>query len=108
MAASGPVRSRSARTLRANRDELITNSFKHAFPQQRTGLIEVSFRCAESECTLAVCDNRIGVPNDTDLHSAKSLGFRLLNLLVQQLKRSVTVDRSSGTCLSVTFPIQSA
>ncbi len=84
-------------------NELLTNSFKHAFPDDREGLITVSFRCPEEECVLEISDNGVGMPEKLDPQSATSMGLQLLGLLVQQLKGKLEIDRSSGTRWSITF-----
>jgi two-component sensor histidine kinase len=85
-------------------NELLTNGFKHAFPERQRGLIKISFRCAEKECRLDVTDDGIGLPENVDPQSASSMGFQLLSLLVQQLKGSLEIDRFSGTRFTITFP----
>ncbi len=87
-------------------NELLTNSLKHAFPERRQGAVEISFERLDGQYVLEVADNGVGVPDQVDLQSAKSMGFQLLGLLVQQLKGSVQMDRSSGTRFIITFPPQ--
>jgi two-component system CheB/CheR fusion protein len=84
-------------------NELLTNSFKHAFHDKHEGLITVSFRCAGEECTLEISDNGVGMPAKLDVQSATSMGLQLLGLLVQQLKGKLEIDRSSGTRFTITF-----
>jgi two-component sensor histidine kinase len=67
-------------------NELVTNAFKYAFPDEREGLIVVGLRrVSEGRLLLRVCDNGAGCPDDP----AEGLGSRLVRLLVQQLKGSV-------------------
>jgi PAS domain S-box-containing protein len=85
-------------------NELLTNGVKHAFPEGHPGVMKISFQCAGDECILEVTDNGIGLPSNLDPTNASSMGFQLLNLLVQQLKGTLEIDRSSGTGFTITFP----
>jgi PAS domain S-box-containing protein len=84
-------------------NELLTNSFKHAFPDNREGMITVSFRRPEEECVLEISDNGVGMPEKLEPQSATSMGLQLLGLLVEQLKGKLEIDRSSGTRFTITF-----
>jgi two-component system, chemotaxis family, CheB/CheR fusion protein len=89
-------------------NELMTNSFKHAFPDDRQGVITVSLRCPEEECVLEIADNGVGMPAALDPRSATSMGLQLLGLLVQQLKGKLEIDRTSGTRFTITFSAKPA
>ncbi|HEY6392353.1 MAG TPA: PAS domain S-box protein [Bryobacteraceae bacterium] len=84
-------------------NELLSNSFQHAFPENREGVITVSFRCPEEECVLEISDNGVGMPAKLDPQNATSMGLQLLGLLVQQLKGKLEIDRSAGTRFKITF-----
>ena len=84
-------------------NELLTNSFKYAFPDDRSGLIEVGFRCADEQCTLEISDNGISLPKNIEPQNAASMGLQLLTLLVQQIKGKLTVDRQAGTRFNIVF-----
>ena len=85
-------------------NELLTNSFKHAFLDRQSGRIEISFQCTEQDCVLEVADDGIGLPAGVELRNSKSMGLQLLSLLTRQIKAHVEVDRSSGTRFNVIFP----
>jgi two-component sensor histidine kinase len=75
-------------------NELVTNAFKYAFPDEREGLIVVGLRRAsEGRLLLRVCDNGTGCPDDP----TEGLGSRLVRLLVQQLKGSVVRRKMEPT-----------
>lgn len=87
-------------------NELVTNSFKHAFPGDRHGAITVGLVGNQNdEVVLTVGDDGVGLPDDFDIAAAKSLGLRLLPLLAEQLHGSFSVDRASGTVFALRFPI---
>ncbi len=85
-------------------NELLTNAFKHAFPEGRPGQIKIKFHSAEAECLLEVGDNGVGLPQNIDPQNMNTMGFQLLNLLVQQLAGTLVVTRDSGTRFAISFP----
>jgi two-component sensor histidine kinase len=85
-------------------NELLTNAFKHAFPEGRPGKIKVVFQAADSECLLEIADDGIGLPENIDPRSTNSMGFQLLHLLVQQLNATLAVTRDRGTRFAIRFP----
>lgn len=86
-------------------NELVTNSFKHAFPDERHGVITVALAAAaEGEVLLSVGDDGVGLPPDFDLTAARSLGLRLLPLLAEQLHGTLTVGKGAGSLFSLRFP----
>ena len=85
-------------------NELLTNSFKHAFRNKASGTVEISFQCVNQHCVLEVVDNGVGMPKEVELQNSKSMGLQLFSLLARQIKATVDVDRSSGTRFTVVFP----
>jgi PAS domain S-box-containing protein len=86
-------------------NELITNSLKYAFPDDRKGEIIVDFKKDEdNNLLLIVGDNGVGFPNDFDVSSAKSLGLYLVNQLsLKQLDGSLEIDNTNGTLFKISF-----
>ncbi len=90
-------------------NELVTNSFKHAFPGERRGEIVIELHeDSRSQIYLSVADNGIGLPPDVALTQGSSLGLQLVPLFVEQLHGSLLIERENGTRFSVTFPIRPA
>lgn len=86
-------------------NELVTNSFKHAFPGERRGVITVALAAAEEgHVLLTVGDDGVGLSVDFDLATAKSLGLRLLPLLAEQLHGTLTVGKGTGCLFTLRFP----
>lgn len=83
-------------------NELMSNSFKYAFPD-RTGEISVSFRMAgEDWIEFIFSDNGIGLPPDCDMK--KSLGLRLIdNLVTKQLNGQLKRNECKGTSFTMRF-----
>jgi PAS domain S-box-containing protein len=86
-------------------NELVTNSFKHAFPAQRPGEIVVNLQeVGDEDIYFSVSDNGIGLPSEAELATRSSLGLQLVPLFVDQLHGVLTVDREHGTQFAVRFP----
>ncbi len=85
-------------------NELISNSLKYAFPNGEKGMVKIFFsKINNGKHTLIVSDNGIGFPEDIDIKNSDSLGFKIVNALVNQLKGDIKLDRSKGTKLTITF-----
>ncbi len=88
-------------------NELITNSIKYAFPDDRKGEIKVSLRLNdENMIELVVSDNGVGIPEDVDFRNSESLGLRLVTKLAEdQLHGKIDLDRSNGTEFNIKFDV---
>jgi PAS domain S-box-containing protein len=94
-------------------NELVINALKHAFPQNRSGKIAVSLTYtpasaperspANEEVRLSVEDNGVGLAPDVDISRVQSMGFNLVNLLVQQLHGDLEISRGPGLTATVSF-----
>jgi two-component sensor histidine kinase/sensor domain CHASE-containing protein len=86
-------------------NELLTNALAHAFPQGRPGRITVVMRRIKGgQVQLAVNDDGIGFPTEIDYRNPTSLGLRIVNILVQQIRGSLTLETAEGTTFRVIFP----
>jgi PAS domain S-box-containing protein len=87
-------------------NELLSNTFKYAFPSEweGQGKVKIAFIRHNDTVELSIGDNGIGMRGDIDLRNTKSLGLRLVTLLVeQQLKGSIKVKHQKGTQFTITF-----
>jgi PAS domain S-box-containing protein len=89
-------------------NELVCNAFKHAFPEQRKGTIDVCLRYAPhdgvpSAGELIVRDD--GVRMAGDRKGTSPMGTQLVTLLVQQLNGMIMVNHHGGTEVAVRFPL---
>jgi two-component sensor histidine kinase len=86
-------------------NELISNALKHAFPNGRSGLIQVQLRAADTQTlTLIIRDNGIGFPQEFDFNNTTSLGMQLVDTLVQQLDGTLEMQSLNGSEFKITFP----
>jgi two-component sensor histidine kinase len=86
-------------------NELITNSIKYAFPEDRKGEIKVSLHINdENMIELVVSDNGVGIPEDLDFRNTESLGLHLVTILAEgQLHGKIDLDRGNGTEFKIKF-----
>ena len=87
-------------------NELVTNALKHAFPPGHFGEITVEFHSAkDNNFILDIRDNGVGMAEEIDISTQKSLGLRLVrSLAIKQLKGTVEVDKTVGTRFQIKFP----
>jgi two-component sensor histidine kinase len=86
-------------------NELLTNSLKHAFPNQRRGEILVKLSWAEDQpVKLTVADDGVGLPAEFDWKESQSLGLRIMNILGRQLDGAIQRKTGGGTMFSLEFP----
>lgn len=86
-------------------NELISNAFKHAFPDGREGKIEVKLRTLEQtdKILLTVADNGVGLPPNLSFQNLDSLGMELIETLTTQLEGNLELFRENGTIFQLTF-----
>lgn len=86
-------------------NELVTNAFKHAFPNEREGQIVIRLiEDPPGQITFSVYDDGVGLPTEETLAQSSSLGLQLVQLFVEQLHGELRIDRTTGSRFSVTFP----
>jgi two-component sensor histidine kinase len=85
-------------------NELVTNATKHAFPNQRTGHIRVSFEVHNDQFCLTVEDDGVGFDDRRDV----GMGEDLVRGLSRQLEGDLRVKSSKvGSTFFLSFPHRS-
>jgi len=85
-------------------NELLSNSLKYAFPQNKKGNIHIQLSAGKNgNVCLEVSDDGIGFSEKVDFHKPDSLGFQLVNDLVEQLGGTLKLDSSGGTSYQISF-----
>ena len=87
-------------------NELLTNSFKHAFPEGQ-GEIRISFFCVDNKITLTVEDSGVGFRKDPALALKNTLGMSLINALAVQLNGSLVFETDQGVKCVIVFELES-
>jgi len=85
--------------------ELVTNSIKYAFPQQKDGLISIVLSEKDSIATLIVKDNGIGFSEEFDLATVSTMGLTIVKALTAQIEGNLTRSTVDGAGFSITFEI---
>jgi two-component sensor histidine kinase len=74
-------------------NELVTNSLKYAFPEGRTGIVEVALK-TDGDVILDISDNGIGRGDD----AKAGVGTRLISVMVDQLEATIRYEDANPGC----------
>ena len=86
-------------------NEVLTNSFKHAFTGHDDPEIKISLsRLKDGNVSLVISDNGNGLPEGFDARKPKGLGMKLIRILSKQIKSSLEIDGGDGTTFRFVFP----
>ena len=77
-------------------NELMANCFKHGFPENRPGTIEISIHRVEGVVRMIVMDDGIGLPEHFDAAACPSMGLKLAASLAHQLGGSLKFSNGNG------------
>jgi two-component sensor histidine kinase len=88
-------------------NELISNAFKHGFPNGIGGEIKMTLRRGpEDTCTLGIEDNGVGMPVGLDATASQSLGLKLVRSLTQQIRGAFELVKIDvGTSAQLRFTV---
>jgi two-component sensor histidine kinase len=84
--------------------EILTNSFRHAFPNGRSGTITVKAARGDSVGTLRIEDDGVGVSMDPK--AKRHLGLTIVGKLVQQIGGSIEEPQPGSSVYTITFPLE--
>lgn len=88
-------------------NELVSNAFKHAFPQDFSAKkkLEIGLKnMGNSDIQITIFDNGVGLQKGINLKKIKTLGLDLVVTLVEkQLQGKVIVERDGGTKFMINF-----
>ena len=86
-------------------NEVVTNVFKHAFPERKKGNIRIALNTnSKNDIQLSISDDGIGLPGDINAIGGGSLGVSLIDVLSQQLNADYTYNSNgSGTVFTIQF-----
>ena len=86
-------------------NEILSNSFKHAFKGRQKGTIHILARHDPGAVHIQIEDNGTGIPADVDPERSSSLGLKLIRNLVRQLQGTVSIENTgAGTRVTMDFP----
>ncbi len=86
--------------------ELISNSLKHAFPENKSGTISITLTLEDSDyATLRYSDNGIGFPDGFDIAQQTTLGLNLIGSIGEdQMLGTVCFNCANGMSFTLRFP----
>jgi PAS domain S-box-containing protein len=85
-------------------NEIVSNCYKYAFPEDKAGDISVRFqRKPGNHILLTISDNGIGLPQNFQIDEAETLGMQLMQALTSQLDGKLEVYNDNGTRFEIEF-----
>ncbi|HET8865417.1 MAG TPA: PAS domain S-box protein [Gracilimonas sp.] len=84
-------------------NEILSNSFKHAFKGKDHGKIGICLSKQEHKLLLKIQDNGIGMPEDSEMDINKSMGMTLIKTLSKQLNASCCFRNEDGVVFEFEF-----
>jgi two-component sensor histidine kinase len=92
-------------------NELISNAFKHAFPEGRQGSITITVRSESDEKNsrnghITIRDDGVGMPEGFDLQRVTATGLMVFLGLLRQIDGQVELERDAGTAFRIRFPLE--
>lgn len=82
-------------------NEVMTNSFKHAFREAKTGKITIELTKDKRLVSLRITDNGSGL--NPELRKEESLGMEILKGLIEQIEGRYSFSNDKGTIFSMEF-----
>jgi len=86
-------------------NEILTNSAKHAFPDERKGEILIDILREGRSLKLVVADNGVGFESG-QWEDKKNFGMEILSVLFKQLKAEFTLDSANGVRFEIIIPLE--
>ena len=86
-------------------NELITNTLKHAFPDDRPGRLSLKVAPDDNHCGIKIVDNGVGMP--AQVMDKASFGKRLTETLARQLNATIAWSAGDpGTIVNIRLPLE--
>ncbi|MEI6173947.1 MAG: histidine kinase dimerization/phosphoacceptor domain -containing protein [Bacteroidota bacterium] len=86
-------------------NEILSNAYMHAFPDNRAGHIRISFMndTEKRMSTLVLEDDGIGMPDGLNRGQYKTMGLQIIQILCKQIEGTLTVKNNPGASFTITF-----
>lgn len=87
-------------------NEILSNAYKHAFPDGQGGSISVRLLNDpdSTDLNLIFQDNGIGLPENFNIENCKTMGLQIVNILVRQIDGKLQINNKAETTFNLTFP----
>ncbi len=85
-------------------NEIISNSFKHAFPDKKSGNIYCNVWLDGPDCVIEISNDGISPESDFNLVNYETLGISLILSLTEQLGGKIVINKENGLSYTISFP----
>jgi len=83
-------------------NELVSNTFKHAFPENRSGRISISLKeTAKGQLKLSVSDDGVGMEEIAIDTNKDSFGYKMIRAFQAKLEGEMEVTSNNGTTVGI-------
>ena len=88
-------------------NEALSNAFKHAFPDGRSGSISVHLNAQGQEARLTIQDDGVGLASDFYGMTSPGLGIKVIGVFAEQMRGKVSMENITGrgVIFDLRFPI---
>lgn len=88
-------------------NEVISNSFKHAFVHTEKPALNISLKKENESIRLILGDNGSGLSVESNIEKSNSFGLRLINLFIRDLKGTMHIhSQPGGSSFEFVIPIK--
>ena len=88
-------------------NEAITNSIKSAFAGRDSGIITIVMEWLDqTQLSLVIADNGVGLSPDFDTGNSKTLGMSLMSGLSRQLGGVFSIENKGGLTITILFKVE--
>ncbi|GGW72997.1 two-component sensor histidine kinase [Winogradskyella epiphytica] len=84
-------------------NELVTNSYKHAFNLNKENRLEITIRKENDYYLLIYSDNGPGLPNNYNFEESDSLGMQLILIMADQLNGELNYSNKEKSTFKIHF-----
>ena len=87
-------------------NEMVSNAFKHAFPEGKSGSLKIDMKWSPESGELKVEDDGAGMPADFEERHFTGLGMKILRVFAGQLGGEVRIssEPDRGSVFRLLFP----
>jgi two-component sensor histidine kinase len=85
-------------------NELVCNALEHAFPENLSGEIRVTFRRDDDTYRLTVADTGVGMRGSLSSKQATTMGLKVVQALTRQIHGQLEHECQGGSVFTVSFP----
>lgn len=86
-------------------NELLSNIFKYAFNGKESGTVWIELLKNGDRYFLIVKDNGIGLPDEFNISTSNSLGFKLVEMMTAQMNGKLSISGKNGSEFKIEFPV---